>query len=94
MAADDLVDDWALAPLSATTTKRMVTPDISGHLCWSVIVLLQIETCLSFKRHLFIGLLPSPMAFLSKWKAPAKETGAKLAISLSSVGSVYIQTEC
>jgi len=36
VAADDLVDDWALALPSATIMERIAKPDIRRHLCWSV----------------------------------------------------------
>ena len=56
MAADDLVDDWALALPSATIMERIAKPDISRHHAGVSWAFLQIETCLSFKRHLSVTL--------------------------------------
>jgi hypothetical protein len=34
--AFELVDDWALAPPRTATTERIAKPDVSRHLCLSV----------------------------------------------------------
>ena len=58
LAADDRVDDWALALPIATTRERIAKPDVSRDLCLSIMGISSQSTPLVIKTssicHLFV----------------------------------------
>ena len=73
MPADDLVDDWALAPPSAKTTERTVKPDVSRHRCVIVMGLSsKLEPALSSKRDSAYHAVTRVTGLFVKMKSPSQ----------------------